>query len=239
MSVRISKSIMGIRFSTNLLSDTSPKERRPTQAELAAEDKEQFLEKISRICDTCWLPFLEECGYTKQTIIYAFNNGGELFDFVADEENQAIFLSLFDLKKELETLLNKVKFSNVLTAKKREEMTDVVFKIYDLINTAKRIYSDESVLKIIAERKNKPYDVVLKEKNKTKLYTTPKFSLGKKIFYFFAFLMSGIFCLAGAAAYIKNIDSPNNENGTGLFFVIFMSLPLISAILSYRKAKRG
>ena len=217
MSVRISKSIMGIRFSTNLLSDTSPKERRPTQAELAAEDKEQFLEKISRTCNTCFISFLEECGYTKQTI----------------------FSSLFNLKKELETLLNKIKFSNVLTAKRREEMTDVVFKIYDLINTAKRIYSDESVLKIIAERKNKPYDVVLKEKNKTKLYTTPKLPLGKKIFYFFAFFISGIFCLAGAVAYIENIDSPNNENGTGLFFVIFMSLPLIAAILSYRKAKRG
>lgn len=239
MSVRISKSIMGIRFSTNLLSDTSPKERRPTQAELAAEDKEQFLEKISRTCNTCFISFLEECGYTKQTIFYAFNNGIELFDFVADEENLTIFSSLFNLKKELETLLNKIKFSNVLTAKRREEMTDVVFKIYDLINTAKRIYSDESVLKIIAERKNKPYDVVLKEKNKTKLYTTPKLSLGKKIFYFFAFLISGIFCLAGTTAYIKNIDSPNNENGTGLFFVIFMSLPLIAAILSYRKAKRG
>ena len=239
MSVRISKSIMGIRFSTNLLSDTSPKERRPTQAELAAEDKEQFLKKISDVCNNSWLPFLEECGYTKQAILYALNNGGEVVDFLTDEENQSIFLSLLDQKQELETLLNKVKFSNVLTAKKREEMTDVVFKIYDLISTAKRVYSDESILKIIAERKNKPYDVVLKEKNKTKLYATPKLSLGKKIFYFFALLISGIFCLAGATAYIKNIDNPNNENGTGLFFIIFMSLPLIAAILSYRKAKRS
>ena len=95
MGIRISKNIMGIRFSINLLSDASPKERRPTQAELAAEDKEQFLEKISRICDTCWLPFLEECGYTKQTIIYAFNNGGEFFDFIADAENQTIFFKPF------------------------------------------------------------------------------------------------------------------------------------------------
>lgn len=155
------------------------------------------------------------------------------------KRTKLFFLSLFDLKKELETLLNKVKFSNVLTAKRREEMTNIVFEIYNLVNTAKKLYTDDYILKIIAEQKNKPYDVVLKEKSKTKLYTTPKLPLGKKIFYFFAFLMSGIFCLAGAIAYIENIDSPNNENGIGLFFVIFMSLPLISAILSYRKAKKG
>lgn len=239
MSVRISKSIMGIRFSTNLLSDTSPKERRPTQAELAAEDKEQFLEKISRICDTCWLPFLEECGYTKQTIFYAFNNGIELFDFVADEENQTIFSSLFDLKKELETLLNKVKFSNVLTAKKREEMTDVVFKIYDLINTAKRIYSDESVLKIIAERKNKPCDVVLKEKEKTRTSVKKKISIGKKIFYAFAFLFSGLLSLASIASYNEVASGKTNNSTTGVVFVLLMSTPLIVTILFYRKQKRS
>ncbi len=239
MSVRISKNIMGIRFSTNLLSDISPKERRPTQAELAAEDKEQFLEKISRICDTCWLPFLEECGYTKQTIFYAFNNGIELFDFVADEENQTIFSSLFDLKKELETLLNKVKFSNVLTAKKREEMTDVVFKIYDLINTAKRIYSDESVLKIIAERKNKPYDVVLKEKEKTRTSVKKKISIGKKIFYAFAFLFSGLLSLASIASYNEVASGKTNNSTTGVVFVLLMSTPLIVTILFYRKQKRS
>lgn len=239
MSVRISKSIMGIRFSTNLLSDASPKERRPTQAELAAEDKEQFLEKISRICDTYWLPFLEECGYSKQTIIYAFNNGGEFFDFVADEENQTIFLSLLDLEKELETLLNKVKFSNVLTAKRREEMTDVVFKIYDLINTAKRIYSDESVLKIIAERKNKPYDVVLKEKEKTRTSVKRKLSIGKKIFYAFAFLFSGLLSLASIASYNEVASGKTNNSTTGVVFVLLMSTPLIVTILFYRKQKRS
>ena len=239
MSIRVSKNIMGIRFSTNLLSDASPKERRPTQAELAAEDKEQFLEKISRICDTCWLPFLEECGYTKQTIFYAFNNGIELFDFVADEENQTIFSSLFDLKKELETLLNKVKFSNVLTAKRREEMTDVVFEIYDLINTAKRIYSDESVLKIIAERKNKPYDVVLKEKEKTKTSVKKKISIGKKIFYAFAFLFSGLLSLASIASYNEVASGKTNNSTTGVVFVLLMSTPLIVTILFYRKQKRS
>jgi len=230
---------MGIRFSTNLLSDTSPKERRPTQAELAAEDKEQFLEKISDICNNSWLPFLEECGYTKQAILYALNNGGEVTDFLADEENQSIFLSLFDQKQELETLLNKVKFSNVLTAKKREEMTDVVFKIYDLINTAKRIYSDESVLKIIAERKNKPYDVVLKEKEKTRTSVKKKISIGKKIFYAFAFLFSGLLSLASIASYNEVTSGKTNNSTTGVVFVLLMSTPLIVTILFYRKQKRS
>ena len=239
MSVRISKSIMGIRFSTNLLSDTSPKERRPTQAELAAEDKEQFLEKISDVCNNSWLPFLEECGYTKQTILYALNNGGEVTDFLADEENQSIFLSLLDLKKELETLLNKVKFSNVLTAKKREEMTDVVFKIYDLINTVKRIYSDESVLKVIAERKNKPYDVVLKEKEKNRTSVKRKLSIGKKIFYAFAFLFSGLLSLASIASYNEVANGKTNNSTTGVVFVLLMSTPLIVTILFYRKQKRS
>ena len=239
MSVRISKSIMGIRFSTNLLSDTSPKERRPTQAELAAEDKEQFLEKISRTCNTCFISFLEECGYTKQTIFYAFNNGIELFDFVADEENLTIFSSLFNLKKELETLLNKIKFSNVLTAKRREEMTDVVFKIYDLINTAKRIYSDENILKIIAERKNKPYDVVLKEKEKNRTSVKRKLSIGKKIFYAFAFLFSGLLSLASIASYNEVASGKTNNSTTGVVFVLLMSTPLIVTILFYRKQKRS
>lgn len=239
MGIRISKSIMGIRFSTNLLSDASPKERRPTQAELAAEDKEQFLEKISDVCNNSWLPFLEECGYTKQTILYALNNGGEVTDFLADEENQSIFLSLLDLKKELETLLNKVKFSNVLTAKRREEMTDVVFKIYDLINTAKRIYSDESVLKIIAERKNKPYDVVLKEKEKTRTSVKRKLSIGKKIFYAFAFLFSGLLSLASIASYNEVASGKTNNSTTGVVFVLLMSTPLIVTILFYRKQKRS
>ena len=239
MGIRISKSIMGIRFSTNLLSDTSPKERRPTQAELAAEDKEQFLEKISDVCNNSWLPFLEECGYTKQTILYALNNGGEVTDFLTDEENQSIFLSLLDLKKELETLLNKVKFSNVLTAKKREEMTDVVFKIYDLINTAKRIYSDENILKIIAERKNKPYDVVLKEKEKNRTSVKRKLSIGKKIFYAFAFLFSGLLSLASIASYNEVASGKTNNSTTGVVFVLLMSTPLIVTILFYRKQKRS
>ena len=210
MALRISKSIMGIRFSTNLLSDTGTKERRPTQAELAAEDKEQFLEKISRICDTCWLPFLEECGYSKQTIFYALDNELEFFDFIADEENRVIFSSLFNLKKELEALLNKVKFSNVLTAKRREKMTDVVFEIYDLINTVKRIYSDESVLKIIAERKNKPYDVVLKEKNKYKI-TRKKMSFFKKFLYwFFIILFVGAGISGMAQMYQKLSPKPSD-----------------------------
>jgi len=230
---------MGIRFSTNLLSDTSPKERRPTQAELAAEDKEQFLEKISDVCNNSWLPFLEECGYTKQTILYALNNGGEVTDFLTDEENQSIFLSLLDLKKELETLLNKVKFSNVLTAKKREEMTDVVFKIYDLINTAKRIYSDENILKIIAERKNKPYDVVLKEKEKNRTSVKRKLSIGKKIFYAFAFLFSGLLSLASIASYNEVASGKTNNSTTGVVFVLLMSTPLIVTILFYRKQKRS
>ena len=239
MGIRISKSIMGIRFSTNLLSDASLKERRPTQAELAAEDKEQFLEKISDVCNNSWLPFLEGCGYTKQTILYALNNGGEVTDFLADEENQSIFLSLLDLKKELETLLNKVKFSNVLTAKKREEMTDVVFKIYDLINTAKRIYSDESVLKVIAERKNKPYDVVLKEKEKNRTSVKRKLSIGKKIFYAFAFLFSGLLSLASIASYNEVANGKTNNSTTGVVFVLLMSTPLIVTILFYRKQKRS
>ena len=231
MSVRISKSIMGIRFSTNLLSDTSPKERRPTQAELAAEDKERFLEKISDVCNNSWLPFLEECGYTKQAILYALNNGGEVIDFLADEENQSIFLSLFNQKQELETLLNKVKFSNVLTAKKREEMTDVVFKIYDLINTAKRIYSDESILKIIAERKNKPYDVVLKEKNKYKI-TRKKMSFFKKFLYWF-FIID---FLGVAVAGIVEVSEKEALDGTE-FFALF--IPICIAWFLYTRYKKA
>ncbi|WP_107686292.1 hypothetical protein [Campylobacter concisus] len=232
MSVRISKNIMGIRFSTNLLSDTSPKERRPTQAELAAEDKEQFLEKISDICNNGWLPFLEECGYTKQAILYALNNGGEVTDFLADEENQSIFLSLFDQKQELETLLNKVKFSNVLTAKKREEMTDVVFKIYDLINTAKRIYSDESVLKIIAERKNKPYDVVLKEKNKYKI-TRKKMSFFKKFLYWFFIITF----LGAAVTGIVEVSEKEAIDGTEFFSILIFICIAWFLYIRYKKAK--
>lgn len=232
MGIRISKSIMGIRFSTNLLSDASPKERRPTQAELAAEDKEQFLEKISDVCNNSWLPFLEECGYTKQTILYALNNGGEVTDFLTDEENQSIFLSLLDLKKELETLLNKVKFSNVLTAKKREEMTDVVFKIYDLINTAKRIYSDESVLKVIAERKNKPYDVVLKEKNKYKI-TRKKMSFFKKFLYWF-FIID---FLGIAVAGIVEVSEKEALNGTEFFSLLIPICIAWFLYIRYKKAK--
>ena len=235
MSVRISKSIMGLRFSTSL----SQNEKRPTQAELAAAEKEQFLEKISDVCNNSWLLFLEECGYTKQTIVYALNNGGEIVDFVADEENQTIFLSLFDLKKELETLLNKVRFSNVLTAKRREEMTNIVFEIYNLVNTAKKLYTDDYILKIIAERKNKPYDVVLKEKNKTKLYTEKKLSIGKKIFYAFAFLFSGLLSLASIASYSEIASGKTNNSTAGVVFVLLMSTPLIVTILFYRKQKRS
>ena len=231
MALRISKNIMGIRFSTNLLSDTNPKERRPTQAELAAEEKEQFLEKVSRICDTCWLPFLEECGYTKQTIIYAFNNGGELFDFVADEENQAIFLSLFDLKKELETLLNKVKFSNVLTAKRREEMTNIVFEIYNLVNTAKKLYTDDCILKIIAERKNKPYDVVLKEKNKYKI-TRKKMSFFKKFLYWFFIIAF----LGAAVAGIGEVSKKETLDGTEFFSLL---IPICIAWFLYTRYKKA
>ena len=144
-----------------------------------------------------------------------------------------------DLKKELETLLNKVKFSNVLTAKKREEMTDVVFKIYDLINTAKRIYSDESVLKVIAERKNKPYDVVLKEKEKNRTSVKRKLSIGKKIFYAFAFLFSGLLSLASIASYNEVANGKTNNSTTGVVFVLLMSTPLIVTILFYRKQKRS
>lgn len=232
MSLRISKSIMGIRFSTNLLSDTGPKERRPTQAELAAEDKEQFLEKISRICDTCWLPFLEECGYSKQTIFYALDNEIEFFDFIADEENRAIFLSLFNLKKELEALLNKVKFSNVLTAKRREKMTDVVFEIYDLINTVKRIYSDESVLKIIAERKNKPYDVVLKEKNKYKI-TRKKMSFFKKFLYWFFIIAF----LGAAVAGIGEVSKKETLDGAEFFSLLISICIAWFLYIRYKKAK--
>jgi len=235
MSVRISKSIMGLRFSTSL----SQNEKRPTQAELVAAEKEQFLEKISDVCNNSWLLFLEGCGYTKQTIIYVLNNGGEVVDLLADEENKTSFLNIFDLKEELETLLNKAKFSNVLTAKRREEMTNIVFEIYNLVNTAKKFYTDDYILKIIAERKNKPYDVVLKERNKTKLYTEKKLSIGKKIFYAFAFLFSGLLSLASIASYNEITSEKTNNSTAGVVFVLLMSTPLIVTILFYRKQKRS
>ena len=235
MSLRISKSIMGVRFSGSLGS----RERRPTQAELAAEEKEQFLSKVAEVCETCCFEFILLCGYSKQAVIYGLNSGAGVHHFLPDAENYAIFQEISKISDELEIILNKVNFSNVLTAKRRELITDLVFEIYSTFNKAKNIYSDEHILKIIAEQKNKPYEVVLKEKEKTKTYIEKKLSIGKKIFYAFAFFISGVLFLAGLAAYQNANRDPEADTTAGVFFVIIMSLPLVSVILSYRKQKRG
>lgn len=96
-------------------------------------------------------------------------------------------------------------------------MTDVVFKIYDLINTAKRIYSDDSILKIIAERKNKPYDVVLKEKNKYKI-TRKKMSSFKKFLYWFFIITF----LGAAVTGIGEVSKKETLNGTEFFLCLFL-----------------
>ena len=233
MALRISKSIMGVRFSGNL----SSRERRPTQAELAAEDKEQFLSKVAEVCENCCFEFILLCGYSKQAVIYGLKNGVDARHFLPDAENYTIFQEVSKLSDELETILNKVNFSNVLTAKRRELITDFVFEIYSASNKAKNIYSDEHILKIIAEQKNKPYEVVLKEKEKTRTSVERKLSIGKKIFYAFAFLFSGLLSLASIASYNEVASGKTNNSATGVVFVVLMSTPLILTILSYRKQK--
>ena len=204
MSLRISKSIMGVRFSGSLGS----RERRPTQAELAAEEKEQFLSKVAEVCETCCFEFILLCGYSKQAVIYGFNKGVEVQHFLPDAENYTIFQEISNLSDELKVLLNKVSFSNTLTSKRRELMTDLIFEIYNAFNKARSIYSDEYILKFIAEYKNIPYDVVLKEKG---CITAKKISFFKKILYwFFIILFVGAGISGMAQMYQKLSPKPSD-----------------------------
>ncbi|MDU6827783.1 hypothetical protein [Campylobacter sp.] len=239
MSFRISKSFGGVRFSSNFGS----RERRPTQAELAAESKEQFLNSLENIYANSSFEFWQKIGYTQKGIVYIIDytqNNTISFTDIIEEGNIDCANALFDLRKKLREQIDKVNFSGVLSSKKRETLTDIVFAIYDCISNSKPQEETENrVLKLIAEKTGRAFEDVIKSKNKVK-FTYQELTLGQKIKYFIFFSFSALWFCAGINSALKMMKEPD-KNITSIDFIIFFilsALPLFITYKFYKKAKK-
>lgn len=137
-----------------------------TQAEIKEKEKDIFLNEISSIIDTCLGDFLQYCGYSNKTIEYMINAVSDTSIFFANAENDKLFNQAAALQSEVKTILEKVAFSNVLTAKRREELTDKVFEINSIlekVTVEQNAY--ERILQIIANSQSKSLEQIIKERD--------------------------------------------------------------------------
>ena len=86
--------------------------------------------------------------------------------FFANAENDKLFNQAATLQSEVKTILEKVAFSNVLTAKRREELTDKVFEINSILEKVTvEQNADERILQIIANNQSKSLEQIIKERD--------------------------------------------------------------------------
>ncbi|MBE2985334.1 hypothetical protein [Campylobacter californiensis] len=232
MGVSLSKSFMGLRFTYR-----PTREKQPTQAELARADKEHFLNKVKHINDNCLFDFIKKCGYSEKTILFALNSNMQVVDFIQDTRNYEIFQNLTKINGELDEIISKTEFSNVLTGKRREVMTDYVFEIFKGFEQADAMYSDNAILQKIAEKQGKTYKEIEKEQDKHyKDITTRKLSWWQKICYTIAFLITAPLALISWGTAITQDNKM--DTGAAVFAVVIFSLPFVVTCMFYRRSKK-
>ena len=225
MRLSFSKSL-GNGFRIYLSERVGPK--KPTQAQIAVAKKEQFLKSVAHTSQFCLGDFLQRCGYGIKTIIYVASSdfGLNSSDFFKKNENNMLFDRLIEIQNEINITIQKINFSGALAAKRRERLTDLVFEIDDILSKAyAETNPDESILKIIAQNRQKSYEDIKAEWNKAVM------SPLKKIIFGIAFGLSGFLAFAGVLALASN--------HTSLFeiivvFVVFF-LPLAVTFIFYKK----
>lgn len=137
-----------------------------------------------------------------------------------------LFDRLIEIQNEINITIQKINFSGALAAKRRERLTDLVFEIDDILSKAyAETNPDESILKIIAQNRQKSYEDIKAEWNKAVM------SPLKKIIFGIAFGLSGFLAFAGVLALASN--------HTSLFeiivvFVVFFLLLAVTFIF-YKK----
>lgn len=192
-----------------------------TQAQIAAAKKEQFLKNVAQVFQFCLGDFLQRCGYEVKTVTYVSSS-----DFFKISENSASFDRLVEIQKEIGAEIQKINFSGVLSAKRRERLTDLAFEISDILSKAcAETNPNEAILQTIAQKHQKSYEDIKSECNKAVM------SLFKKIIFGIAFGISGFLAFAGAMALASNHTSLLEF--IAVFILFFM--PLIATFILYKK----
>ena len=147
-------------------------------------------------------------------------------DFFKISENGASFDRLVEIQKEIGAEIQKINFSGVLSAKRRERLTDLAFEISDILSKAcAETNPNEAILQTIAQKRQKSYEDIKSECNKAVM------SPFKKIIFGIAFGISGFLAFAGAMALASNRASLLEF--IAVFILFFM--PLVVTFILYKK----
>ena len=203
--------------------------KKMTQAQIAAAKKEQFLKNVAQVSQFCLGDFLQRCGYNVKTITYVTSSdfGLNSSDFFKRSENNALFDRLIEIQKEIGLEIQKINFSGALSAKRRERLTDLVFKIDEILSKAHaETNPNEAILQIIAQKRQKSYEDIKDEWNKAVM------SPLKKTVFGVAFVITGFLAFTGVLALVLNRDISFFE----IFIVlVLLFLPLVVMFILYKK----
>ena len=198
MRLSFSKSLGG---GFRIYSSQSFGAKKMMQAQIAAAKKEQFLKNVAQVSQFCLGDFLQRCGYNVKTITYASSCdfGLNSSDFFKRSENNALFDRLIEIQKEIGLEIQKINFSGALSSKRRERLTDLAFEIDEILSKAHaETNPNEAILQIIAEKRQKSYEDIKDEWNKTVM------SPLKKTVFGVAFVITGFLAFTGVLALVLN-----------------------------------
>lgn len=226
MRLSFSKSLGG---GFRIYSSQSFGAKKMTQTQIAVAKKEQFLKNVAQVSQFCLGDFLQRCGYNVKTITYVTSSdfGLNSSDFFKRSENNALFDRLIEIQKEIGLEIQKINFSGALSAKRRERLTDLVFKIDEILSKAHaETNPNEAILQIIAQKRQKSYEDIKDEWNKAVM------SPLKKTVFGVAFVITGFLAFTGVLALVLNRDISFFE----IFIVlVLLFLPLVVTFILYKK----
>ena len=115
----------------------------------------------------------------------------------------------------------------MLSAKRRERLTDLAFEISDILSKAcAETNPNEAILQTIAQKRQKSYEDIKDEWNKAIM------SPLKKTVFSVAFVITGFLAFTGVLALVLNRDISFFE----IFIVlVLLFLPLIVTFILYKK----
>lgn len=199
-----------------------------TQAELAKQEKKEFLKRVSEISELSLGSFLQDCGYNDKTIIYITKNGSLLdsSEFFTIEANNTLFNELASIQQDIKTLVDKANFSGVLSSSTREKLTDKIFDIFSLVSKAqKEPDPNNRILNIINEKQLK------NRANSTKNISNSELPTSKKVVFGVLFGTIALLALIGTLIF--------SDKGKDISIIIFMCIvffsPLLARTIFYKK----
>ena len=226
MRLSFSKSLGG---GFRIYSSQSFGAKKMTQTQIAVAKKEQFLKNVAQVSQFCLGDFLQRCGYNVKTITYVTSSdfGLNSSDFFKRSENNALFDRLIEIQKEIGLEIQKINFSGALSAKRRERLTDLVFKIDEILSKAHaETNPNEAILQIIAQKRQKSYEDIKDEWNKAVM------SPLKKTVFGVAFVITGFLAFTGVLALVLNRDISFFES---FIVLVLLFLPLVVTFILYKK----